>query len=248
MSAWIDFNADGDWADPGEAIFENHRRDRHGTRLSFVAPADAKTGSTFTRFRFSRSKIEGFVGPSADGEVEDHPLRVSTPPATLDFGDAPDPTYPTTLKNNGARHRINPDVFLGVRVDAEADGQPNSGASGDDISPTGGFDDEDGVVFDLPLVGDRTVKSRSLPRPKGDCGLGWILTRTVIGQCRRAHFHWSRVGRGPEQPHFPVPVDVKAGPSFSRFRFTRTTIETYTGEAADGEVEDHPVFRTRSEL
>ncbi|HEX9973522.1 MAG TPA: PKD domain-containing protein, partial [bacterium] len=61
-----------------------------------------------------------------------------------DYGDAPDPSYPTLKASNGARHQIDPDVFLGNKIDADADGQQNADASGDDND---GNDDEDGIVF-----------------------------------------------------------------------------------------------------
>lgn len=59
----------------------------------------------------------------------------------LDFGDNPDQTvnpqfaYPTLLQDDGARHvifRDNP-LFLGSRVDSDADGQPTVDANGDGI-------------------------------------------------------------------------------------------------------------------
>ena len=60
----------------------------------------------------------------------------------LDFGDAPDPTYPTLLASDGARHSYDPDTFLGFGVDLEPDGQPDGAAQGDDNN--GDDDDEDG--------------------------------------------------------------------------------------------------------
>ncbi|MEM7394974.1 MAG: hypothetical protein AAF492_21795, partial [Verrucomicrobiota bacterium] len=61
----------------------------------------------------------------------------------IDFGDAPDPTYPTLQANDGARHvAIGP--TLGTLRDSEADGQPDSTATGDD---TNGTNDADGVTF-----------------------------------------------------------------------------------------------------
>jgi len=54
----------------------------------------------------------------------------------LDFGDAPEPAYPTLLANNGARHVLLPGVFLGFAADAEPDGQPTPTANGDDIAST----------------------------------------------------------------------------------------------------------------
>ncbi len=60
-------------------------------------------------------------------------FTVLTPALQLDFGDAPDPSYPTLAASNGARHIItDTPLFLGARVDAETDGQPNAAASGDD--------------------------------------------------------------------------------------------------------------------
>ena len=56
----------------------------------------------------------------------------------LDWGDAPDGPYPTTKANTGANHiLLNTGPFMGARVDAENDGQPNVTATGDDINPAG---------------------------------------------------------------------------------------------------------------
>lgn len=66
----------------------------------------------------------------------------------LDFGDAPDPTYPTLLAQNGARHVILTGFSLGALTDAEPDGQPDAQALGDDLA---GTDDEDGVLFPVAL-------------------------------------------------------------------------------------------------
>ena len=62
----------------------------------------------------------------------------------MDFGDAPDPNYPTLLFNDGARHVIVPGVYMGQSVDSEPNGQPDASATGDDID---GNNDDDGVLF-----------------------------------------------------------------------------------------------------
>lgn len=74
-----------------------------------------------------------------------------------DRGDLPEPTYPTYITSTGASHLVGPNLYLGQCVDAEADGQPNANALGDDpagtdapsygncTSPTP-YDDEDGVT------------------------------------------------------------------------------------------------------
>ena len=67
----------------------------------------------------------------------------------VDFGDAPDPTYPTLLASDGARHVIVSGLYLGAGVDGDADGQPDATATGDDND---GNDDEDGVVFTSSLI------------------------------------------------------------------------------------------------
>ncbi len=51
---------------------------------------------------------------------------VVTAQTTLDFGDAPDPSYPTLLGSDGARHVIVAGLHLGGGPDSEADGQPTS--------------------------------------------------------------------------------------------------------------------------
>ncbi|HSR33039.1 MAG TPA: GEVED domain-containing protein, partial [Anaerolineae bacterium] len=66
-----------------------------------------------------------------------------------DFGDAPDPTYPTLMASNGARHTFDDITFLGNPPDLEPDGQPDAFATGDDLD---GNDDEDGVLFTSPLL------------------------------------------------------------------------------------------------
>ena len=81
----------------------------------------------------------------------------------LDFGDLPDPSFPTLLASDGARHTLSANLFLGACVDSEADGQQSATAAGDDGNQAGaatsslpeGFsctDDEDGVTLVTPLI------------------------------------------------------------------------------------------------
>src|SRR3990172_5241160 len=71
-----------------------------------------------------------------------------------DFGDAPDPTFPTLLASSGASHTIVSGEYLGASVDQEPDGQPNATATGDDIADT---DDEDGVSFTSSIIQGATA-------------------------------------------------------------------------------------------
>jgi hypothetical protein len=146
LNAWLDFNRNGSWADQGEQIFTNVLLVAGPNPLSFPVPAWAVPGPSFARFRFSNQGGLSYTGLAPDGEVEDYAVDILEP---LDFGDAPDPTYPTWLASNGARHTIVPGFFLGASVDAELNGQPNANATGDDLA---GIDDEDGVAFTTAIM------------------------------------------------------------------------------------------------
>ncbi|HPM84515.1 MAG TPA: SdrD B-like domain-containing protein [Candidatus Anammoximicrobium sp.] len=73
-----------------------------------------------------------------------------------DYGDAPDPAYPTLAASGGARHLIVPGgPYLGAAVDADLDGQPHALALGDDND---GNDDEDGVQLLTRIVPGTTAR------------------------------------------------------------------------------------------
>ncbi|MGQ0618313.1 MAG: hypothetical protein ACT4QA_00105 [Panacagrimonas sp.] len=90
----------------------------------------------------------GFVSQTTLAELGGL-IGIISVPVPLDFGDAPDPTYLTLLASNGARHALSSSLRLGPTIDSEAEGQPNSGATGDDLA---GVDDEDGVSFVGTLI------------------------------------------------------------------------------------------------
>src|SRR5262249_16811191 len=75
-------------------------------------------------------------------------LAVVTVEPNLDFGDAPDPLYPTLLGSDGARHVVlksGASLYLGlVPPDSETEGQQSANANGDNSS---GINDEDGISF-----------------------------------------------------------------------------------------------------
>ena len=105
---------------------------------------------TYSRFRCSSadSATGGYthIGRAPDGEVEDYELVVNDVP--VEFGDLPD-IYGTTLGHTGAYHFVVSDFFLGFSADGEGNGNPSTGADGDDTCPPGG-DDEDGVL--IPVI------------------------------------------------------------------------------------------------
>ena len=74
----MDFNGDGDWAEEGEKIFSDLDLDIGINHVSFIVPAKALQGDTYSRFRFSSAKGLSFDGPAPDGEVEDYCVRIIT--------------------------------------------------------------------------------------------------------------------------------------------------------------------------
>ena len=158
-----------------------------------------------------------------------------------DFGDAPDGPYPTRLASDGARHRIVPGVFLGAGVDAEADGQPNGDASGDDLT---GLDDEDGVILPAALLPGSMANISVLASTSGVLN-AWI-DLDHNGTWAEAYDHvFSNVVlvAGLNNLNVNVPMGLAAGNTFGRFRFTTqpVAVPAFTGLADDGEVEDYPV-------
>ncbi len=90
LEAWIDFNADGDWNDPGEQIIDASQpgavftdsgmpftRVFDVTVPAFVTPPPVPT-TTYARFRISRDGGLGPNGLALSGEVEDYPVLIQS--------------------------------------------------------------------------------------------------------------------------------------------------------------------------
>lgn len=158
--------------------------------------------------------------------------------APLDWGDAPDPGYPTRAASNGARHSLRPGMFLGARIDTEPDGQPNATATGDDLN---NLADEDGVTFNLPLyIGQAATVTVTASMP----GIlnAWL---DMAG-----NGNWTDAGdqicnnvaliAGTTTLTFNIPSTAVPGNTCARFRYSSANV-TATGPAPDGEVEDYQV-------
>jgi len=244
LSAWLDYNADGSWATPGDQIFNNVPVNPGANILNFNVPFSAAQGSnTFARFRFCTvsNAVTSFTGPAPDGEVEDYRWYIEQ----LDFGDAQEPTFPTTYASNGARHQLTPTIFLGALIDSEADGQPNATATGDDIA---GSADEDGVTLLTPLVAGQPAQLQVFATMGGGL-LNAPLNAWIDFD---ADGSWATPGDqicvntvmvpGVNLVNFNVPPTAAAGSTvFARFRFSTMSSPplTYAGFAPNGEVEDY---------
>jgi hypothetical protein len=158
----------------------------------------------------------------------------------LDFGDAPDPTYPTLLANDGARHTVVPGFFLGGAVDTESDGQPTPLADGDDLA--GAPDDEDGVVFTSVVAQGHLVNVQVTASVPGLLN-AW-MDYNFDGDWADAgeqFFIDTPLAAGINDLSFMLPASANEGNTYARFRLSSTGGLTFAGPAADGEVEDYQV-------
>jgi hypothetical protein len=170
--------------------------------------------------------------------------RPVPPPDTLkrlDWGDAPDPTYPTVRSANGAYHVIEPGFHLGAVVDSEPDGQPAPDALGDDHS---GADDEDGVAFLTSIL------------PGGVAGLEIIASAAGLVDAWidfNGDGGWNQSGdqvltaepvmAGVNLLNVTIPASAPLNvATFARFRLSRTGGLPPEGPAQAGEVEDYHVL------
>lgn len=110
LNAWIDFNGNGNWNDPGEQIFTNYVVRNGTTNLSFAVPLSAAGGTTFARFRLNGTGNLSPTGYASDGEVEDYKVVVAADRDRCDLdchgrefwltfpgNYTPDPTNPPVL-------------------------------------------------------------------------------------------------------------------------------------------------------
>jgi len=157
----------------------------------------------------------------------------------LDWGDAPDPTYPTIAASTGASHQIITGVHMGVSVDGEADGQPDPNALGDDND---GNDDEDGVALGAPFRPGTTATVDITVSQDGyiDAWFDWNADGSWAGE-QALTSHYLAAGTTT----VPINVPASAAPgrtTFARFRYSLNGGLTEYGYAPDGEVEDYEIL------
>jgi hypothetical protein len=235
LSAWLDYQGDGDWDDPGETIFLVQPLAAGTNTLQIVVPVTVPLGAPFARFRFATNNVALLpYGHFPNGEVEDYHVRI----VDLDYGDAPD-GYRTTLAADGARHAITPLLRLGRAVDGELDGQPTADATGDDLSST---NDEDGVHFHEVWQRGNTVRVSVLAS-----GSGYLNAWADFGRDGAWTLPSDRIVSGVQltaasnDVFVAVPATAMPGETFVRFRYSLATNLPAWGDALNGEVEDYRV-------
>ncbi len=244
IDAWIDFNQDGDFSDPGEQVVTGGSAPLGTSQnFNFPLPATAQIGNTVARIRVSSAGGLGPTGLAPDGEVEDYQVTIQA----LDFGDAPDTgpgtgalDYRTTLADDGARHAIS-GPRLGLNIDSEVDGLQSANAQGDDSSGTP--DDEDGVTFSSLLASGTGTASVTVTGTSGEVD-GWIdfnADGDFNDQGEQIIFSQAVTNGTTQNFNFPIPTGAIVGTTFSRIRVSSAGGLSPFGLASDGEVEDHRV-------
>lgn len=166
ISAFIDWNGDGDFNDANEtaSMLVPSVSVNATFNLLWGVPMTATTAAPIgVRLRIATGAALPPTGPASDGEVEDFMINVTA--QGIDYGDLPDknvgtssgvwgtgspPDYKTRIADGGPSHIMRPDLYFAddttgffMHLDAEADGQPNTTATGDD---TNGDDDENSLI------------------------------------------------------------------------------------------------------
>ena len=190
-----------------------------------------------------RSNIPDLAGNSLKANREDGTTQFTIVLGNgLDYGDAPAP-YATLEVDNGARHQVVSDFYLGNSIDIDFNGQPSAAADGDDQD---GSDDEDGVTgidaATSTLVG-ASQHSIIVTASKAGRLDAWI-DFNQDGDWNDAGeqvFTNQALSSGANALTFVVPGTAAQGTTFARFRFSSSGGLLPTGFASDGEVEDYRV-------
>jgi len=244
LSAWIDWNADSSFAQAADKVLSDYAVLAGPNVISIPVPAGTAFGATFARFRLSSQVGLSYGGAASDGEVEDYMVNIDYP---TDYGDAPDQPYPTLRLSGGAGHTIAIQFCLGNNLDVELDGQPTAAADGDDISPSAGPDDEDGVQFVTPLLpGSNATVNVTVTAASGMSAFidAWIDFNGDGSWATPGDqiFATQPVVNGPNTLTFAVPASATPGAqAYARFRLSNTGGLSFGGTVFGGEVEDYRV-------
>ena len=193
------------------------------------------------------AEIEDGAGNKAEASAQ-------VPILAIDFGDLPDTgagtgvgNYQTLLSDDGARHIIDgsvgaPLTYLGSLLDAEANGQPNTTATGDNLAD---LNDEDGVTF-TALTAGSVASVDVVSSAAGNVLNAWIdfngdgdfsdAGEQIISDLVLA--------AGSNPIGYNVPLGAVPGDTGARFRVTAASGQggdSPTGLASTGEVEDYLV-------
>ncbi len=142
--------------------------------------------------------------------------------STIDFGDAPE-SYGTSIENNGARHELSDDLFLGG-AQSEDDG----------IDFVTGFESGLDTLINVNALGEGYLSA----------WVDWDQNGTFDSNEKVVDSRY--LSSGPTRVLLEVPIDAVEGSTWCRFRYSSTEDIGPNGGVSDGEVEDHEIDVTSS--
>jgi hypothetical protein len=156
-----------------------------------------------------------------------------------DFGDAPADIYPSSLADDGPRHAPSP-LFMGANWDGEIDTIDGNNAEGDDLSQ---YDDDDGINISAPLPIGINSSVEMIASRAGvlDAWIDYNADGDWDDSGERI-FSSKSIIAGINTLNIKPPAETVIGDNYARFRFSSAGVDSYTGEASDGEVEDYLLF------
>ena len=244
LDVWLDVDQNGDWLGPNDYVWTGPVNPGSNP-IPIPIPYNTVPGQNYMRFRYNTGGSLPVSGWAADGEVEDYRVDIEEP--ELDWGDAPDPTYPTLAGSSGANHIIATGVLLGSLIDAEMNGIPDPQALGDDNN---NLADEDGIVFIGKIIAGSNATINVTAGPAGGRLDAWIDFDADGGWAHPGEHLWGGGSQtlvpGPNGLTFTVPglPAQSLGPTFARFRISSLgglPPDNSTIPTPDGEVEDYEV-------
>ncbi|WP_254510507.1 S8 family serine peptidase [Anatilimnocola floriformis] len=200
----------------------------------------------------------GFADPYIDVTVVSgtttNPPIVFGNRAARDYGDLPESlpgipnAFSTTIAKGGPSHGILPGFMLGTKQDFEANGIPSVAATGDDNDPTGGPNDEDGLVSVQLVQGQSGFLTFTVTNSNTTSGYlqAWIdfdgdgNFNQATDQIVKNYL----ASNGLNTVQFEIPANAAPGVTYLRMRYSHDRNLGPNGPAQDGEVEDYqlPVF------
>ncbi|MCB9316687.1 MAG: HYR domain-containing protein, partial [Lewinellaceae bacterium] len=255
LFTYIDWNKDGDLDDPGEVTQTSILNGTNGpVQVTVNVPSTAVINMPLgARFRLTNDPaFDGEpTGPAGPGEVEDYYVQV----VGVDYGDLTDNdapgSYPTNTTDGGEgvgpSHIIVDGLKIGPSVDAEGNGQPSSGANGDDLADS---DDENGIAaFPQFTAGENATVTVNVMNMTEDPAkltgfIDWNGDGDFNDAGEMASVEVSDGTNGNVDLIFNVPVNSELNEDLgARFRLSTDAQASMspTGPAPDGEVEDYNV-------
>jgi uncharacterized repeat protein (TIGR01451 family) len=155
------------------------------------------------------------------------------------YGIAPDPPYPTLLASTGARHQVVAGFLLGAIETSQIDATPEPS---DFTQLTPLPPGNDGVIIPAILVPNQSASIQVLASLPGMLD-AWV-DFNGDGNWADANDQVCAslpLTAGTNNVIIALPPTAVSGQTWARFRYSSAGGLSFSGDAADGEVEDYPV-------